>query len=416
MGTLMMLAAMVLQGASSSQSLVHQPLDSGNAALRSSDRSGAHLEEVDTSMPAIASASRLPGDSEPEDLWLWLPLSSWGFMSDLATIASFVAIVIGVYRYWRERGERTKATHYRAWRVVADATGLSGSGGRIQALQDLARDGVVLNGVNLAGAWLQSVDLSPRKTRSLLGVRSNTEPVQLVGARFEGADLTAANLTQTDLRRANLSQAHLTSANLEGANLEEAVLQGAFLYHTNLKGARLTGAVLDSAELGSANLEKASLLRAKLRGTKGAKSNFQSADLEQADFQGAYLREAILRSSNLRDANLSRVDLVSASLDGTGLFTVYSREANLMHADLRGAMLDNVTFQGADLRRAKLGNLKWEGGIQSIYLANIADVQDAPDGFLSWAMSNGAVALPWKEWQAQIEADKGLRPERWPPI
>ena len=51
-------------------------------------------------------------------------------------------------------------------------------------------------------------------------------------------------------------------------------------------------------------------------------------------------------------------------------------------------MLDDCDLSGADLK-----DLAWQH-IKSLKRANISGVRNAPDGFITWAMSNGAVNQP----------------------
>jgi len=120
-------------------------------------------------------------------------------------------------------------SNYQAWQVINSAQGKGGSGGRIDALSDLLRNGVSLAGINLDGAWL------------------------------EGVELPRATLVRSRLHHANLARANLAGANLEGANLEGADLRGADLVAANLTGAYLKGANLTDARLSAATLDGADL-------------------------------------------------------------------------------------------------------------------------------------------------------------
>jgi hypothetical protein len=53
-----------------------------------------------------------------------------------------------------------KQKHYQAWQVINSAQGKGGSGGRIDALEELHRDAVPLVGVDVSDAFLQGVDLN----------------------------------------------------------------------------------------------------------------------------------------------------------------------------------------------------------------------------------------------------------------
>src|SRR5271169_598356 len=158
--------------------------------------------------------------------WAAFALSHWAFLETLEYLGSF-SILIAVIFYFSESGDRMKQKHYQAWQVINTAQGKGGSGGRIEALQELNADGVSLVGVDLSRAFLQRVDLS--------------------GANLLRADLSAADLRDCKLQSANLAYAHLNSANfrrcdLQHVSLEEADLDGADLWGSDLSGAKLAGA------------------------------------------------------------------------------------------------------------------------------------------------------------------------------
>jgi hypothetical protein len=117
-----------------------------------------------------------------------------------------------------------KAANYQAWSVVNTAQGKGGSGGRIDALQDLNRNGVSLAGVRLDGAWLVGIALPGAQ----LG-HASLRDTNLTGADLQGANLEAADLTSADLRGADLRGAFLKAATLVGAQLGTADLRGADL-------------------------------------------------------------------------------------------------------------------------------------------------------------------------------------------
>ncbi len=211
-----------------------------------------------------------------EWLWEWVAygLSRWSFLEVLEYLGSF-SVLVGVIFYFSESGDRVKQRHYQAWQVINTAQGKGGSGGRIEALQELNEDGIPLVGVDASSAFLQ------------------------------GIHLVHANLLRADMSAADLRGSDFTSANLTFANLHDA------------------------------------------------------------NFRGARLQNVLFSNSNLKDA-----DLVGTDLDG----------ADLGQADL----------SGADLRSATLGSMKWKE-IRSIKSANISGVKGAPEGFVQWAIANGAV-------------------------
>lgn len=214
-----------------------------------------------------------------EWFWEWVAyaLSHWSFLEVLEYLGSF-SVLIGVIFYFSESGDRIKQRHYQAWQVINTAQGKGGSGGRIEALQELNEDKIKLVGVDVSSAFLQGI--------------------RLEHANLLRADLSAADLRGSDFRFADLSFADLHAANFRGSNLENA--------------------------------------------------SFSNADLKDADLVGV---------------------------------------------NLSGANLDSVDLTAADLRSANLKDVQWKQ-IRSIKTANIAGVKTAPDGFIQWALHNGAINSP----------------------
>ena len=209
--------------------------------------------------------------------WAAYALSHWSFLEVLEYLGTF-SVLVAVIFYFAESGDRIKQRHYQAWQVINTAQGKGGSGGRIDALEELNADHVALVGVDVSSAFLQGLDL-------------------------RGANLTRSDFSGADVRNSNLASVDFTFANLNSAN-------------------------------------------------------FRNAHLDRVNFTDA----------NLRDA-----DLTGSSLRGV---------------DLTGATLDDCDLVGADLE-----DLKWQR-VKSVKGANIAGVRNAPQGFVDWAMRNGAVDQP----------------------
>src|SRR5215471_4169127 len=129
-----------------------------------------------------------------EWFWEWIAylLNNWTFLEVLEYVSTF-SVLVAVIFYFAEAGDRVKQRHYQAWQVINTAQGKGGSGGRIEALQELNADGVSLVGVDLSGAFLQGIRL--RKANL---VRSNFS-----GADVRSADLDSANFSDADLHSAN---------------------------------------------------------------------------------------------------------------------------------------------------------------------------------------------------------------------
>ena len=90
--------------------------------------------------------------------WLAYALSRWSFLEVLEYLGGF-SILVAVVFYFSESGDRLQQKHYQAWQVINTAQGKGGSGGRIEALQELDEDGVPLVGVDVADAFLQGIPL-----------------------------------------------------------------------------------------------------------------------------------------------------------------------------------------------------------------------------------------------------------------
>lgn len=194
---------------------------------------------------AVLAGYAVAGDTQ----WsLWLQTAVNG-----AKLVELGALGFAAYQFWAGRAERRAAEAaavvrarrdaiYQAWQVVNGAQGKGGSGGRVDALADLARHQVSLAGVNLDGAWLHGVDL-----RGATLVRASFENADLRGARLDGAQLEGVNFRGANLVTASLAGASLKSADLAGARLAAVDLTGADL--TDVRGWR------EIAGFGHAQLE-----------------------------------------------------------------------------------------------------------------------------------------------------------------
>lgn len=175
-----------------------------------------------------------------ERVWEWVAfgLSNWRFLEVLEYLGSF-SVLVGVIFYYSESGDRIKQRHYQAWQVINTAQGKGGSGGRIEALQELNEDKVPLVGVDVSSAFLQGLKLEH--------------------AYLTRADFSAADLRGSDLQAADFSNADLHSANLRGSNLKLASFTEANMADVDLWESNLAGAVFDDANLGDADLRNADL-------------------------------------------------------------------------------------------------------------------------------------------------------------
>jgi len=201
-----------------------------------------------------------------EWVWEWVAflLSNWTFLEVLEYLGSF-SVLVAVILYFSESGDRIKQRHYQAWQVINTAQGKGGSGGRIEALQELNQDHVPLVGVDVSFAFLQGIRL-----RSANLLRSN----------FSAADLRKSDLSSCDFMLANLGSANFREATLDHASFVQADLRNSDLNGASLVGADLRGAMLDDADLRGTDLSNVhwqglkSVARANFAGVKNAPAGF----------------------------------------------------------------------------------------------------------------------------------------------
>lgn len=196
--------------------------------------------------------------------WLAYFLSNWKFLEVLEYLGS-LSVLVAVLFYFSESADRTKQKHYQAWQVVNTAQGKGGSGGRIEALQELNADHVPLVGVDVSGAFLQRINLAGA---SLL--RSNFNSADLRESDFDRADFTDA-----DLRSANFRGSNLAHANFHGADLRDSDLTSADLTDANLAGASADDVDFHGASLKGLQWKGiASLKNANIGNVKDAPAGF----------------------------------------------------------------------------------------------------------------------------------------------
>jgi Pentapeptide repeats (8 copies) len=171
--------------------------------------------------------------------WVIFYLGRWGLLRVLE-YGSFLSVIFAVAVYYHEAPDRKRQKNYQAWQVINTAQGKGGSGGRIEALQELNADHIPLVGVMADHAFLQGIQLPKANL-----LRSDLTASDLRDCMLEGAHMAVSTLVSTNFRNCDLRHAKLTDANLEDADLFNANLSGADLSLTNLK----------NADLGSADLQ-----------------------------------------------------------------------------------------------------------------------------------------------------------------
>jgi hypothetical protein len=168
--------------------------------------------------------------------WSWVAywLSGWAFLEVLEYLGT-LSILIAVISYFAESGDRLKQKHFQAWQVINSAQSKGGSGGRIEALEELVVDKVPLVGVDVSEAFLMGIDLSRADLLRANLRAADMRNCKLVRANLQYAALVSTNLRQGDLQRADLGEADLQDADLNGASLAEANLEDANLARADLR-------------------------------------------------------------------------------------------------------------------------------------------------------------------------------------
>ncbi|MEM9554505.1 MAG: pentapeptide repeat-containing protein [Acidobacteriota bacterium] len=155
-----------------------------------------------------------------------------------------------------------------------------------------------------------------------------------------------------------------TFINLHNANLERAWLDSADLERVSFRGASLSSANFNSANVSGAQFRFATLA---------------FATFLNASASGAFFAFSIANDTEFADADLAGAQFANCILKG---------------ADLSGANLDGTIFIQTDLRGSDLDGVKNWRGIADISGANIHGVENMPEGFRDWALSNGAIDDP----------------------
>jgi len=202
--------------------------------------------------------------------WTAFGLSNWAFLEVLEYLGTF-SILIAVIFYFSESGNRIKLRHYQAWQVINTAQGKGGSGGRVEALQELNQDKVPLVGVDVSSAFLQGVNLE----------HANLLRSDFSSADVRNSDLAWCNFTLADLNSANLRNATLDHAQLVQATLNDADLTGGSLVGVDLSGATFADADLRNTDLRDARWQQIKTIKgANIAGVRNAPAGFAAWALQ----------------------------------------------------------------------------------------------------------------------------------------
>jgi Pentapeptide repeats (9 copies) len=172
--------------------------------------------------------------------WAAFCLGNWKFLEVLEYLGS-LSVLVAVIFYVSESGDRTMQRHFQAWQVINTAQGKGGSGGRIEALEELNADRVPLVGVDVSGAFLQGIQL-------------------------QKAHLARSNFSAADARNSSFRSSHFTDSDLHFANFRQGDFYSALFTECDMDDTDFSGADLTEADLTGATLDRADLSNSTLRG------------------------------------------------------------------------------------------------------------------------------------------------------
>lgn len=158
--------------------------------------------------------------------------------------------------------------------------------------------------------------------------------------RFQGVNLAGADLNRLDLRYINFKYACLARCNLSGVNLSFCCLERADMSHANMEGAQLLG-----VKALCANMEGANLKGCNMEDPAGSKTVMEGVNLKGANLEGSNMAGVNLRVATLKNANLQNCDLRAAVLAGADLECCDLSGSDLHEANLRGANLKDAAFE-----------------------------------------------------------------------
>ncbi|MEO1621782.1 MAG: pentapeptide repeat-containing protein [Cyanobacteria bacterium J06632_3] len=222
-----------------------------------------------------------------------------------------------------------------AWQTLDEYSGRAANFGRLGALERLAAEDVSLDGIDVAGANLNRLNLSVTYLAEIRSERDPEADQPFWANLFQQAkdNLSRADNNVGDLELcASLERADFRGAQLQRSNLACAVLYdsdfGPYLRSSNGGAIAKESSVTASAEGDSNSDGQASI--ACLRKKDQEQRLGESADLTHAilagtDFTNARLDYAVLTKANFTAANLTGVTLECAEVEAVNFSDVEER-------------------------------------------------------------------------------------------
>ena len=303
---------------------------------------------------------------------------------DSFRIIELLAILIAIFAFFLELGNRQEEREARAWQLLT--TKASGNSGKVGALEFLNREEqwvFILKWWPLPQSTERADNIGDGKTSS------NQDPAQREGSLLKW-------LPQLSIQRGPLNSDD--AIEMEGRKHREEFWLSLSIHlpeqwplnkdRMTLEGIDLTPpsiAPWEEPDDGAPQipyceqktyLAKAKLPKARLRGANLRCVDLTDAKLQEADFRGADFRDTFLDGVKLQGADLGGADLrytwmLESDLQGAILNGSDLRGANVINSDLQGAVLtwsdlrktnfSTSKLQGADLRASQLRGAKFLG-------------------------------------------------------
>jgi uncharacterized protein YjbI with pentapeptide repeats len=363
----------------------------------------------------------------------------FSLLQRLTTIAGVIALIYSVVTFLptQQQQRRTETerknierdrSHYEAWgiinnnRVNGEGILVKTSSGRITALENLNKDRVPLQRIELAETFLSSVDLSG---------------ADLYRANFRGADLYRANFSSQS-RQVNpfecfvLSWTKLVDCKSKeelqerGTDLQRASFDGAILYDVKFNAPKTKNKVVNK-RLG-VNLFRADFrpfyIRKFTSGEidefKKSKDPLKQETRKQRETCGTKPTEIDCMLSvycGMEDRIIQCARPVNAKFIGANLKDADFTKADLKGSDFEDSDLECVTFRGATFNILKrLDSLDLPEGIPPTNFKNAnlkgADFRDVVD--LSPSQIKQAVDWQKAKYSPFLEKELGLSPQNKP--
>lgn len=184
----------------------------------------------------------------PLEKWIIEPISGWTQRADLFILVEKVGLLIAIFVFLLDYGERQQQTQLEAVQVYQV---LTESEGDQTGVPKVAIEAVHEAGLSLAGISLKNTNLA----------RANLQGAQLQKSNLQKSNLVFVNLSRANLSEADFSEANLSKANFRNANLFQANFRNADLFQVNFRNAYLGRADLRNTYLDGADFKR-SILRA----------------------------------------------------------------------------------------------------------------------------------------------------------